>query len=281
MAKASPNKGEVLRSIPTTRGWLTWLALNPRGVQAWGFSSEVGQGQYGEAAVSGTPVMRPLWLEFPNDQETYNNGDAFMVGNSVLVQGIYEQGQKSVSVYLPGKETWYDLRNGASYTGGKSYTLEVSEDSIPAFQKGGTIVPRKDRFRRSSTQMVEDPFTLVIALNSSVEAEGELYVDDGKSFDYELGAYIHRRFTFSNQILSSSSIAPLSSSKKFSSDCVIERIIILGLPAGAKRAAILPANVETDVEPGPLNLRSRSRSVALVVRKPNVRIMDDWSLRIL
>uniref|UniRef100_A0A1D1Z7Q4 Probable glucan 1,3-alpha-glucosidase n=1 Tax=Anthurium amnicola TaxID=1678845 RepID=A0A1D1Z7Q4_9ARAE len=233
-----------------------------------------------EAAVSGTPVMRPLWLEFPDDQETYNNGDAFMIGNSLLVQGIYEQGQKSVSVYLPGKQSWYDLRNGAAYAGGKSHKLEVSEDSIPSFQKGGTIVPRKDRFRRSSTQMVKDPFTLVIALNSSLEAEGELYVDDGKSFDYEHGAYIHRHFLFSNRTLLSSSGAP-SKPDKFSSDCVIERIIILGLPTGAKRASILPANLEADVEPGPLTLRAQSRPVGLVVRKPNLRITDDWALRIL
>lgn len=44
-----------------------------------------------EASVSGIPVMRPLWLEFPADKETYNNGEAFMVGPSLLVQGIYEE----------------------------------------------------------------------------------------------------------------------------------------------------------------------------------------------
>lgn len=74
------------------------------------------------------------------------------------------QRQKSVSVYLPAGQSWYNLRNGLSYTGGVSRKLEVSEDSIPTFQRAGTIIPRKDRFRRSSTQMVNDPYTLVCLL---------------------------------------------------------------------------------------------------------------------
>lgn len=52
-----------------------------------------------EASVSGIPVMRPLWLEFPRDKETYNNGDAFMVGSSILVQGIYEEVSSIIHPY--------------------------------------------------------------------------------------------------------------------------------------------------------------------------------------
>ncbi|XP_010908477.1 probable glucan 1,3-alpha-glucosidase [Elaeis guineensis] len=234
-----------------------------------------------EASVSGIPVMRPLWLEFPADKETYNTGEAFMVGPSLLVQGIYEKRQKSVSVYLPMGQSWYNMRNGAAYTGGISHKLEVSEDSIPSFQKAGTIVPRKDRFRRSSTQMVNDPYTLVIALNGSLAAEGELYVDDGKSYDFEQGAYIHRRFIFADCKLTSIDVRPAKIGGKFSSDCVIERIILLGLPSGAKKAVIEPGNREADVELGPLTLRGGSSLVAVTVRKPNVRIADDWTLRIL
>lgn len=39
--------------------------------------------------MTGIPVVRPLWMEFPDDEETYSNDEAFMVGNSLLVQGIY------------------------------------------------------------------------------------------------------------------------------------------------------------------------------------------------
>jgi alpha 1,3-glucosidase len=70
------------------------------------------------------------------------------------------QGAKYASVYLPGKELWYDIRTGDAYKGGKTHKLEAAE-SVPAFQRAGTIIPRKDRLRRSSTQMVNDPYTLV------------------------------------------------------------------------------------------------------------------------
>ncbi|KAG9457079.1 hypothetical protein H6P81_001587 [Aristolochia fimbriata] len=233
-----------------------------------------------EASTSGIPLMRPLWMEFPSDEATFNNGEAFMLGNSLLVQGIYEERAKHFSVYLPGGQSWYDLKNGAMYSGGKTYKLEATEDRIPCFQKAGTIVSRKDRSRRSTTQMEHDPYTLVIALNSSLAAEGELYIDDGKSFDYQQGAYIHRHFLFSDGRLSSSNVAPASGGKPFSSNCVLERIILLGLPAGAKGALIEPVNLKTEVESGPLMLRKGSKPVALVIRKPNVRVSDDWSIKI-
>lgn len=74
------------------------------------------------------------------------------------------QKAKQASVYLPGKQSWYDLRTGTVYKGGATHKLKVTEESIPAFQRAGTIVTRKDRFRRSSTQMINDPYTLVCIL---------------------------------------------------------------------------------------------------------------------
>lgn len=71
------------------------------------------------------------------------------------------QRAKHASVYLPGKQSWYDLRTGTVYKGGVTHKLDVTEESIPAFQRAGTILTRKDRFRRSSSQMTNDPFTLV------------------------------------------------------------------------------------------------------------------------
>ncbi|KAJ7945128.1 Alpha-glucosidase [Quillaja saponaria] len=192
-----------------------------------------------EANTSGVPVMRPLWMEFPFEEATFSNDEAFMVGNSLLVQGIYTEQAKHASIYLPGKESWYDLITGAAYKGGMTHKMEVSEESIPAFQRAGTIVPRKDRFRRSSTQMANDPYTLVIALNSSQAAEGEIYIDDGKSYEFQKGAYIHRQFVFSNGKLTSSNLASVpSSDTQYPLDAVVERIILLGHASDPKSALI-------------------------------------------
>lgn len=234
-----------------------------------------------EANSSGTPVARPLWMEFPGDEKSFSNDEAFMIGNGLLVQGIYTERAKHVSVYLPGDESWYDLRSGFAYKGGQTHKYEVSEDSVPSFQRAGTIIPRKDRLRRSSTQMENDPYTLVIALNSSQAAEGELYIDDGKSFEFKQGAFIHRRFTFSKGKLTSSNAAPSSAENdRFSSECTVERIILLGLSPGATTALVEPGNRKVEIELGPLFIQGNRGSV-LTIRKPNVRIADDWSIQIL
>ncbi|KAL0378189.1 UNVERIFIED_CONTAM: putative glucan 1,3-alpha-glucosidase [Sesamum radiatum] len=235
-----------------------------------------------EANASGVPVARPLWMEFPADEKTFSNDEAFMVGNSLLVQGIYTQRAKHASVYLPGDQSWYDMKTGTAYKGGATHKLDVSDDSIPAFQRAGTIIPRKDRFRRSSTQMENDPYTLVIALNSSKAAEGELYVDDGKSFQFQKGAYIHRRFTFSNGKLTSSNLAPVTTGhSKFASGCTVERIILLGLSPEPKTAFVEPGNEKVDIESGPFVLREGQGQSVLTIRKPNVRISDDWTIQVL
>lgn len=44
-----------------------------------------------EANTSGVPVVRPLWMEFPFEEATFSNDEAFMIGSSLLVQGIYTE----------------------------------------------------------------------------------------------------------------------------------------------------------------------------------------------
>ncbi|KAI9114330.1 hypothetical protein K1719_014558 [Acacia pycnantha] len=235
-----------------------------------------------EANLTGIPVLRPLWMEFPSDEATFSNDEAFMVGNSLLVQGIYTEQAKHVSVYLPGKQPWYDLRTGTVYKGGLTHKLKATEESIPAFQRAGTIVPRKDRFRRSSTQMINDPYSLVIALNSSQAAEGELYIDDGSSFDFLQGAYIHHRFVFANGKLTSVNLAPASlGSARYHSNAVIERIILLGYSSRAKNALIEPSSEKVEIENAPLWIQRSQGPLAMTIRRPNVGVADNWTIQIL
>ena len=121
----------------------------------------------------------------------------------------------------------------------------------------------------------------VIALNSSHAAEGELYIDNGKSFEFKQGAYIHRHFVFSDGKLTSSSLVPNASKTLFSSACVIERIIVLGHSSGPKNALIEPSNRKAEIELGPLWLRRGKSAPVLTIRRPNVPVADDWTIKIL
>lgn len=60
------------------------------------------------------------------------------------------------------------------------------------FYRGGGIVPRRERPRRSTATMARDPFTLIVALDQDGNAHGDLYVDDGRSLAFKKGHYLHR-----------------------------------------------------------------------------------------
>lgn len=102
---------------------------------------------------------------------------------------------------------------------------QLKLETIPVFIKGGSIIARKDRIRKSSSLMIHDPFTLLVALDRKGQAQGTVYVDDGKSFAYTNNAFVKTDFKFQNNILSSNVIQ--SSKEAYNTE--IERIIILGL----------------------------------------------------
>ncbi|KAH7315741.1 hypothetical protein KP509_21G063300 [Ceratopteris richardii] len=234
-----------------------------------------------EASMTGVPIMRPLWMEFPDEEMTYTLDRECMVGSSLLVNGVYTQGAHTESVYLPGG-LWYELKTGKMFSGGDYFKIPVAMDTIPVFQRGGTIIPRRERPRRSSTQMVNDPYTLLIAVNGTHEAEGELYMDDGNTFDFAEGAFIHRKFIFSQGCLTSVAINSQKSRKKFISSSMIERIVILGLELPiTTHATVEPHNRRVELEVGPSLLRSGMQSNAYIIRKPNVLVSEDWLIRVL
>lgn len=75
---------------------------------------------------------------------------------------------------------------------------------MPVFHRGGSILPYKFRLRRSTTQMADDPFTLIVCLDKHESANGQLYFDDGLTFNYNNSKeFVYREFKFSkNKLIS-------------------------------------------------------------------------------
>lgn len=63
-----------------------------------------------QASTEGTPVVRPVWYEFPSDQQTYLLSEQFMIGQSIMVcPAMTQQDSETsapVSIYFPAG-TWY------------------------------------------------------------------------------------------------------------------------------------------------------------------------------
>ena len=86
-----------------------------------------------ECTAAGTPVMRPLWFEFPEDSESWNIEDEYTLGSALLVAPVTEAGVKERSVYLPGGTVWRDANTGTVYKGGQRVTVPAPLDVIPVF----------------------------------------------------------------------------------------------------------------------------------------------------
>ena len=60
-----------------------------------------------ESSQHGTPIWRPMFYHYPNDERTYHLHDQVMIGDSILVAPIYKANCDRRVVYLPQGE-WFD-----------------------------------------------------------------------------------------------------------------------------------------------------------------------------
>lgn len=89
-----------------------------------------------EAHEHGTPLMRTLFYEFPEDQQSWEIEDEYLYGSEILVAPVFEAKAKSRKVYLPGmNEMWRSQETGEIYQGGNWLEIELSLEFMPVFEK--------------------------------------------------------------------------------------------------------------------------------------------------
>lgn len=90
-----------------------------------------------EAHEKGTPVMRALFYEFPEDEKCWDITDSYMYGSDILVAPICYEKMTSRSVYLPKGASWTNAHTGKNYEGGQAYAIEAPIDTLPIFLRDG------------------------------------------------------------------------------------------------------------------------------------------------
>uniref|UniRef100_A0A4W4GBR4 Glycoside hydrolase family 31 N-terminal domain-containing protein n=1 Tax=Electrophorus electricus TaxID=8005 RepID=A0A4W4GBR4_ELEEL len=120
-----------------------------------------------QAHTSAMPPIRPLWVEFPKETETFTVDNQYMIGSALLVCPVTDPGVTEVKVLLPGSDE-----------------VSLLLHYVPVFQRGGTLVPRRGGCSSCTADLQLLPFTLTVALDRKGFADGELYLDDGHSFSY-------------------------------------------------------------------------------------------------
>lgn len=143
-----------------------------------------------EAHISGSTVARPLFHEFPHDNQTWAIDKQFLWGSALLISPALEQGQIEVNAYFP-KGTWFDYFTGKpKASNGEYFSLPTPLNSINLHVRAGKILPRQGSAlstKYSRTKAMD----LLVAVDEKGEASGSLFWDDGESHNtIERGIYL-------------------------------------------------------------------------------------------
>jgi len=201
-------------------------------------------------------------------------------------------------------QVYYDYFSSHIYRGNqKNVTVKAELHQIPLFIRGGSIVPTRERPRRSSPLMKLDPFTLRVALDNRRKARGELYLDDGETYSHEQGNIVWREFkaealkkgkaiTLSSLDLAAArpsdavdgkALSEYRGTNDFASSIgsvKIERIVVLGLGG---RPTTVSTGSETPLEweyYDGVAATGKKEGVAsiLTIKNPGVLVSSDWNI---
>lgn len=141
-----------------------------------------------EAHETGMPVMRPLFLEFPEDKRCYTDESlSFMYGSSILVANVLEKGAVTRKFYLPKDATWYDMNdNLKAYEGGQEIEIPVDASSIPMFLRGNGIFTTTGDVKHILRDTMKH---LDVLVGGEADSEFTLYDDDGHTEDFQKGIF--------------------------------------------------------------------------------------------
>jgi len=139
-----------------------------------------------ECTQSGIPVMRALWLHYPDDPKAVACGDEYLWGRNILVAPVVEQGATSRRVYLPQGD-WFDYWSGEKRKGGSEIVRPVDLETTPLFVRAGSLLPLGP-IKQFVGETVDGP--LSVTINPGGDASFLLYEDDGVSFNYRKGEWM-------------------------------------------------------------------------------------------
>lgn len=145
---------------------------------------------YSEAAavtMHGSTIMRPLVMDFAQDNEAIAQKYEYMFGKDFLVAPVVSPDVQSWDVYLPKyPRGWVNFWTGETFVGGSTVRTEAKQDELPLFVKAGSILPLGPT-EQWTGEKPDAPIELRIY--PGADASFSLYEDEGTNYNYEKGAY--------------------------------------------------------------------------------------------
>jgi hypothetical protein len=200
-----------------------------------------------QATKDTVPFIRPLYIDFPDVEQAYHNGQEYLFGDNLLVAPITQPGVgrnmvASQAVWFP-KGDWYDFFNGESFTGPTEGIAADPLDSFPLYVRGGVPLPMQTYTHRPGTAPLTDLVLRCYPGQDGQSGSSVVYEDDGETRGYEHGACATTKLTYvrhGDDI--TISVAPTEGTFKgqpTSRRCVVE------LPDTAKLTSCSQASAQT------------------------------------
>jgi alpha-glucosidase len=158
-----------------------------------------------EMSRTGVPILRPLFLEFPNATLDgapldVSAGNQFLLGSALLVvPPPFPEQPDDYAAVLPGNQ-WFDYWTGDlvsekffdATTGALRPSIRPALETLPVFVRGGSILPLQPLVQ-STSERPDGP--LALRVYPGPDCHGALYLDDGSTFEYREGAFLRLHFS--------------------------------------------------------------------------------------
>lgn len=227
-----------------------------------------------KASTEGSTVQNAMWMHYPSDPVSFSRNSQFMWSNGILFTPVLDSGATSVSGYFP-RGRWYPLFESDSYgvidasTGGKFVTLNTPLENTNAHVRGGSILPMQLSAMTTAAAR-KTPFSLLVALDGSNSATGELFLDDGEQAVLNNYAIVDFAFEPKSRLLSSH-VRVNRGSVALSEEAILGEITILGWSAAADHRNQILGTSECDAT---LLFGSEKKSIKLQLNKAKALIVD-------
>jgi len=136
------------------------------------------------------PLLRPMYLDYPANEEAYRNPQQYMLGDRLLAAPIAKPGTGSDFVveqdiwFPPG--TWHHFLTGEKVAGNTRVKYKAGIGDIPLFVKGGAPIP----LQADTPRMTTTPLgALIVRIFPGEDGSSTLYEDDGQTKEYQSGQY--------------------------------------------------------------------------------------------
>jgi alpha-D-xyloside xylohydrolase len=130
------------------------------------------QGKY--SAERGLPMLRALFVEYPDDPGSWLIDDQYLFGSDMLVAPLFENVEER-DVYLP-PGTWIDYQTGKQYEGGW-HTIKAGDIPIVVLVKSGAVIPHIE-LAQSTKDMDWSNLELKVYSTNDEPASGKIYLPD-------------------------------------------------------------------------------------------------------